>query len=1034
MRHDSITFHYTLRYNTSRFSNPKSKRIQVINQILCISSIQLFSVFSVPGKYEIRVTYYGYNIPGSPFLLNIEDNLNKERGEIQLTSTDPSLDHTEDDKREWIDLPMKRRRSIKRKMSTLPSLCRLKSNTFFEETSENEAEATGHGGNNSVSPDNMNKNHEKEQAVLQQKKAIQRTVSNFYVYESTESNATEQSETYLKNNINPILTLFESFDLQQSTRRGRHRRRNLTYSNSNMKRYNKLIIENQELFQIVTKLDFVIKTLNTNELLEILSDIRNKIDLIEKYDNDIQSLRKQNVNEQKKFNGDQISLISEYFTLMHATLSKKYDNIAKLINDNIEEIDFELQQDEENKAVGENDKITKLESEGYSKENLEPKSQEENETNREKISQITEDSDILRAKRAREKFQQRGNSKKRYDQKNSTSEGMEKVDRWKESTTISRSFTDINMSPSDSSIPSEHEMDDIEFKEILPVIVKQTSQSKQHKSLKISPVPSDDEVFLESQNDLNIDITSNMQRARMAQAKHLIEKCHEDVSKGENNEKRLVRCETESLEFSNELIHNENQSELRPLECQNVKEMLNNNNMTLKDHEIFNEKMLGGEKENARDKYCIQSKKFSEEEKVEQRQTNLHIKETNFHCTANLNKNNLKMYDNEDKNERKEDYFRFYALNSEDNIECNYDLNNSQITNVSDLNNSQQTEKNDDITIGEDEKKRNWRETECENIIKNIRKEDIILNEVKCTLEDKRDDEASSSNKNKRVSENLQSQKIKTSKVKTDLQKSLNPEHNLDKEVSIKINKNDLYTGKVLTVNCPKENLGSTIQMKIELCKCSCLETINTISTQTEVDLKIDVMQENSKSIEEYSSKEGDLKEFSITKEENDTKNVTENQLHHQIESSRTIVQKTVHSIENQIKKSKHDDQHKAVDQVCENQDGNTRDDNQKEKLQKTISPKHKRKAIKNEAEKIQDTFSNAKSKMSKQDSGTQHSTILNQFHALQNKQTELVQSKSSTSDPEIPKGLVHQLIGKYNKPRAQVSGNVKEEKTMISK
>lgn len=884
-------------------------------------------------------------------------------------------------------------------MSTLPSLS-LKSNILSDKIFEKEVETVSQGATNKSTDiaceDIFIEENDKRQPI-QRKIATQRTVSKFYEYESTESNTRNQSETNLKNNINPILTLFESLDLEQCSRRNRLRRRNLTYSNSNMKQYNKIIIENQELFQIVTKLDFVVKRVNTNELLEILADIQNKINLIERYDKDIQSLREQNIQKRKKINGDQISLISEYFTLMHGTLGKKYDTIAKLITENIAEIDLELKQDEKNNAMEKNDIQTEIKC-----ETVQSKSQEKIDLFDQTITQKIIDPDIMRAKKAREKFQLRGNSKKRYDlQKNDSSDNKKKIEYWKESQT-SCSFTDINVSPFDSSVTSDHEISDFESKGISVLRMKQVSQSTEEtKSLEFQL----GEKLLESQNNLEVyDLHSsaNVQEVTLSETEYH-GGYHNIRDNRLNGQNHLMSKEIESL---NELINQEKQSELKRLKSHNDEEMLND--IPLRNHEIQNKKTLCGEKENAEDDNCVQSKKFSVEEKVKERQTNLHIKETNFHCSAYLNKNNLKMYDNEDRSKTKEDYFSFYALNSQDDIECNNNLNNLEIRNVSDLIQLKQTEEGKEYgtVVGEMKRERGEIEFECEV--------NYTIQDKESLLCDDEDDQY----------KNLQCTEVNTSDVKAPLQDNSNSKQNHDKDVCIKVSKNDLYTGKILTLNYEKENIGSAIQMKIELCKCSCLGTNNSTSTQTEVVLENAVKQESNKSTNnEFSRSNQILKGFS-TKDEDDKANSTEKQnTSLDGESSKTILLKTNNSIGNCIEKNEQDDNNKPLDEVCEIED--------KEKLQRTISPKHTREAT--EVKKAQISHTECYN----ENVGPQN-LKLKKFYDYQVKQSDYDKTKLNINDPEIPRGLVNQLIVKYDTPQpnssSKIIGNVKKENTILSK
>ncbi|KAI5728023.1 hypothetical protein M8J77_010418 [Diaphorina citri] len=1023
------------------------------------------------GKYEIRITYYGYNIPGSPFLLNIEDNPIIADKNIKPVSIEGSLDQTanttEDGQNEWIDLPGKRKRSIKRKMSTLPSLFRLKSQRIYseyEETLEANKEPPSENYDREFNKTDVSYDRNTptptedvkgEQRIYQRKNfKHERTVSKFYEYDSMDSSAIEQSEDILKNiNINPILTLFDSFDIHHSHRRGRNRGRNLTYSNSNMKRYKKLIINNQELFQIVTKLDYVIKTLNTTELLDILSDLRKKMNLIEKYDQDLEALRKKNVQNKKEFKGDDIYLINEYFTLMYAKLSKKYDSIAQLITENMEEIDFELQKEEENNLLGNN--TTDGNSENV-KEKLVPTAVHsdnghDSEGN-EKIQgyddkSVTENpvtvtptySDNSRAKRAREKFQQRGNSKKRGDMiSNETSVHL------RESKSMNFSFTDIKMTD-DYATSLEDQTNDTVIAAVPEITKQQNFQANLPNSLTISLEFSGDESNLNSQHDkLDPHIPDTQIHLNSTYLEHEVknntnktdteeEACDIDFDMQDGNE--ILNA----VEMPNEQNIDENESKQESSASLDIKGNLNNT-IRLQSNQSDKGKMPDVErKENGKDNYCVEREKFYEEEKVEQRQTNLHIKETNFHCIANLNKNNLKIYDNQDENERKEDYFRIHAPNPEDNIECNSDLNNLQITNTSDLNNSPHRETKDEIIIEENQEQTNGREMGVEKNIKNLEQRVPDINKWSCSAEENKNEDSLN---DENYSSNLQPDNTET---KPSLPKPTNVlENNNDNFLNIKISNTDLFTGKVLTVNCPKENIGNTIQMKIELCKCSCLETISTISTQTESLMK----DEEPKKDDETKSEENQINEETTTEKEpiheeleekystvKDGEEVKEclifdNPVQEQIQpieqeqSSSLKVNKS-----NQVKEDAPEQKDSKIGNEVKKYESQTDQDvleNKRTKVTPIINNEsiagNSVKDIKLKLTKSNETRTNAREEIP---SRCKSPKIFKQVHAFLDQgfegTTEGSKSTTSLNEAEIPRGLVNQLIGKYQVPAVKL-------------
>lgn len=1033
-----------------------------------------FPCFYVPyflGKYEIRITYYGYNIPGSPFLLNIEDNPIIADKNIKPVSIEGSLDQTanttEDGQNEWIDLPGKRKRSIKRKMSTLPSLFRLKSQRIYseyEETLEANKEPPSENYDREFNKTDVSYDRNTptptedvkgEQRIYQRKNfKHERTVSKFYEYDSMDSNATEQSEDILKNiNINPILTLFDSFDIHHSHRRGRNRGRNLTYSNSNMKRYKKLIINNQELFHIVTKLDYVIKTLNTTELLDILSDLRKKMNLIEKYDQDLEALRKKNVQNKKEFKGDDIYLINEYFTLMYAKLSKKYDSIAQLITENMEEIDFELQQEEENNLLGNNttDGNPEIVKEKLVPTAVHSDNGHDSEGN-EKIQgyvdkSVTENpvtvtptySDNSRAKRAREKFQQRGNSKKRGDMiSNETSVHL------RESKSMNFSLTDIKMT-NDYATSLEDQTNDTVIAAVPEITKQQNFQAKLPNSLTISLEFSGDECNLDSQHDkfdphipdtqihLNSTYLEHEVKNNTSKTDTEEEACDIDFDMQDGNE--ILNA----VEMPNEQNIDENESKQESSASLDIKGNLNNT-IRLQNNQSDKGKMPDVErKENGKDNYCVEREKFYEEEKVEQRQTNLHIKETNFHCIANLNKNNLKIYDNQDENERKEDYFRIHAPNPEDNIGCNSDLNNLQITNTSDLNNSPHRETKDEIIIEENQEQTNGREMGVEKNIKNLEQRVPDINKSSCSAEENKNEDSLN---DENYSSNLQPDNTETI---TSLLKPTNVlENNNDNFLNIKISNTDLFTGKVLTVNCPKENIGNTIQMKIELCKCSCLETINTISTQTESLMK----DEEPKKDDETKSEENQINEetttekepiheeleekYSTVKDDEEVKEflIFDNPVQEQIQP---IEQEQNSSLKvnksNQVKEDAPEQKDSKIGNEVKKYESQTDQDvleNKRTKVTPIINNEsiagNSVKDIKLKLTKSNETRTNAREEIP---SRCKSPKIFKQVHAFLDQgfegTTEGSKSTTSLNEAEIPRGLVNQLIGKYQVPAVKL-------------
>lgn len=954
------------------------------------------------------------------------------------------METIEDSRTEWIDLPGKRKRTIKRKMSTLPSLFRLKSPKFYGENEENfdiEEKSLSTGifkqpQNKGIVMTKIGKDYEGtkvlgdiDRTARKDKILPQRTVSKFYEYDSIDSNGIEQKESIL-NKINPILTLLDSFDLQR-TRKGYKRSRYLTYSSSNMKRYKKLIIDNQELFQIVTKLDFVVKTLNTNELLDILSDVRTKMDLIEKYDQDLQYFRKQK-EEQKTINGDQIYLVSEYFTLMHAHLSKKYDSLAQLITENIEELDFEMKKEEE--SMTDDNTLYEKHNKKITSECVENQKSTENKPVVEGIDVTNQDTDLLRAKRAREKFQQRGNSKKRLEllrnsleetQANGKTEPLQK-----QSNTINCTFTDIKITATDYEAQSENMIQSENPEPITPKPTpepaKENFQGRLPNSLTISLEFTDDEVFIEEQTDMKSDTINretnkdyfrfyaldSEDNANIAPLEPKSEETNgkdtntikisgdvpQEIKKHKEDEiQNLLQSVKEILEKSKDRVVDEYQLEEEPSETQEMKENLNNQQRLL-NSQSNKERLSNGEgKENVKDNYSPQSKKLHDEEKVEQRQTNLHIKETNFHCIANLNKNNLNFYDNEDENKRKEDYFRFYALDSEDNIEFNNDLNNVQIANASDLNYPRHKERKDGI-IGDDKESRKFTEMGSEGNLENVEQKEAELSRTSCSFDKAHNETCTSVDNNNTF---FQGEMCASNEAVNNSGPSTLSDHGvLDESFNIKISKNDLNSGKVLTVTCPKENIGNTIQMKIELCKCSCLETINDSSTQT------DEFNTDTVSTKDHVKQEGvnDIEKGMV---KSDTLNLRE-----EFSSESTV--KTDQNQETVIRDSKNLNENKKDHHGLIEIKMNTKEDlRQKFVTQKKHDIKFFKPSPVGESQKRQ---TEVKSDYTK-------TTVCEKLYQSNSKVSNvgLKEFNIKPNDSEIPRGLVNQLIGRYEVPKEKV-------------